>query len=84
MNRYVGECDLMILFCSPNALKSEFVEDEWMAAHAMKKPIIPVFMKKEHIPPLLKARVGVEYDTDNLQNTINDLYNLILKKTQTE
>ncbi len=83
MNKYVGECDVMILFCSPNALKSKFVEDEWMAGHAMGKPIIPVFLKIDHIPPLLKARVGVEFDSFNIQNTINKLYEQMLKKTQT-
>ena len=84
MNKYVGECDVMILFCSPNALKSDFVEDEWMAAHALKKPIIPIFIKTEHIPPLLRARIGVEFDTFDLHKNINLLYNLILKKTQDE
>ena len=82
MNKYVGECDVMILFCSPNALKSEFVEDEWMAARALKKPIIPVFVKTGDIPPLLTARVGITFDPFDLQKTINELYTLIMKKTQ--
>ena len=25
MDEYVGKCDIFILFCSPNALKSDFV-----------------------------------------------------------
>ena len=74
----------MILFCSPNSLKSEFVQEEWMAALAMKKPIIPVFIKPEHIPPLLKARIGVEYDTFDLQKNVNNLYKVILKKVESE
>jgi hypothetical protein len=82
MNKYVGECDVMILFCSPNALNSPFVEEEWMAALAMKKPIIPVFTKIEHIPPLLKARVGIQFDNFDFQKTLNELHSLILKKTQ--
>lgn len=81
MNEYVGKCDVMFLFCSPNALKSRFVEDEWMAAHAMEKPIIPVFIKTEHIPPILRARIGLEYDTFDVQKNIDQLYSLTLKKT---
>ena len=81
MNTYVGECDVMVLFCSPNALQSRFVEDEWMAAHAMGKPIIPVYIKTEHIPPILRARIGVEYDAFDMQKNHELLHNLILKKT---
>ncbi len=81
MNEYLGKSDVMLLFCSENSRKSKFVKDEWMVAHAMDKPIIPVFFKVEDIPPLLKARVGVEYNTLNIQKTVDELYNLILKKT---
>ncbi|MFX1499855.1 MAG: NosD domain-containing protein [Promethearchaeota archaeon] len=84
MNKYVGDCDIMILFCSPNSLRSEYVEKEWAAADAMHKPIIPVFMKTEHIPPLLRSRVGVDFNAFEVQKTIHELYNLILKKTQSE
>lgn len=83
MNENIGICDVMILFCSPNALNSEFVEDEWMAARAMRKPVIPVFIKTEHIPPLLRARNGVEFDTFNMKKNIDSLYTLVLKKTKT-
>ncbi len=82
MNKYIGECDVMILFCSPNSLKSEFVQDEWMAARAMKKPIIPVYIKETHIPPLLRARIGFEFDTFDFQKNVQGLYDLILKKIQ--
>ena len=61
-------------------LKSEFVEKEWTAADAMGKPILPVFIKSEHIHPLLKSRLGVEYDTFKLNNTIKEIYSVILKK----
>ena len=80
MDENIGRCDVMILFCSPNALKSEFVKDEWMAAHAMKKPIIPVFLNKEHIPPLLRARIGVQFDVFNLKKNIKEIHNIIEKK----
>ena len=80
MDENIGKCDVMILFCSPNALKSGFVEDEWMAAHAMKKPIIPVFLNIEHVPPLLRARIGVEFDVFNLKKNIKEIYKIIEKK----
>jgi hypothetical protein len=50
---------------------------EWMAARAMKKPIIPVFNKTEHVPPLLRANTGVEFK--EVQKTIEELYKQILK-----
>ncbi|MFX1569205.1 MAG: toll/interleukin-1 receptor domain-containing protein [Promethearchaeota archaeon] len=80
MDQNIGKCDVMILFCSPNALKSGFVEDEWMAAHAMKKPIIPVFLNIDHVPPLLRARIGVEFDVFNLKKNIKEIYKVMEKK----
>ncbi|MFX1397774.1 MAG: SCP2 sterol-binding domain-containing protein [Promethearchaeota archaeon] len=80
MNDNLGKCDLMILFCSENALKSEPVNDEWMAAKALRKPIIPVFNIVEHIPPLLRQFLGVQFDVSSISNTINALYDLVLKK----
>ncbi|MFX1258430.1 MAG: toll/interleukin-1 receptor domain-containing protein [Promethearchaeota archaeon] len=80
MNDNLGKCDVVLLFCSPNALKSKPVEDEWMAAKAMDKPIIPVFVKTEHIPPLLRSRLGVEFDSFDFEKNIQELYKLILKK----
>jgi len=53
-----------------------------MAALAMKKLIISVFIKPEHIPSLLKARLGVEYDTFDLQKNLDNLYKDILKKSE--
>ncbi len=82
MNDNLGTCDIMLLFCSPNALKSKFVEKEWTAADALGKPILPVFIKSEHIPPLLKSRLGVEFDAFNLQKTINEIYDITLKKVK--
>ncbi|MHA1104449.1 MAG: toll/interleukin-1 receptor domain-containing protein [Promethearchaeota archaeon] len=49
MNDNIGKCDVFILFCSPNALKSKPIEEEWTAANMLGKTIIPVFIKKELI-----------------------------------
>ncbi len=82
MNDNLGKCDVLLLFCSPNALNSEFVVKEWTAADANKIPIIPIFVKLDHIPPLLKSRLGVEFDTFDLQKTIDEIYIVILKKVE--
>ncbi|MFX0074710.1 MAG: leucine-rich repeat domain-containing protein [Candidatus Hermodarchaeota archaeon] len=80
MSDNVARCDVMLLFCSPNALKSKPIEKEWTTADIMNKPIIPIFVRSEHIPPLLMTRLGVEFDTFDQQKTIDEIYSLILKK----
>ncbi|MFX1257833.1 MAG: TIR domain-containing protein [Promethearchaeota archaeon] len=82
MNENIGKCDVMILFCSPNALVSESVYDEWRAAYKLKKPIIPVFIKLEDIPPLLSPRLAIEFDITDFQKNVQKIYELILKKIQ--
>lgn len=80
MNDNLGKCDAMLLFCSPNALRSEPVEKEWTAADIMKKPIIPIFNDPDHIPPLLKTRLGIKFDPFDFKKNVDEIYNLILKK----
>ena len=80
MNDNLEKCDIVLLFCSPNALASEPVEKEWTAADIMGKPIIPIFTDPAHIPALLKTRLGIKFDPFNFQKNINETYNLILKK----
>jgi hypothetical protein len=72
----------MLLFCSPNALASEPVEKEWTAADIIGKPIIPIFNNPDHIPTLLKTRLGIQFDPFDFQKNINEIYNLILKKIE--
>ena len=82
MNDNLDKCDTMLLFCSPNALASGPVEKEWTAADMMGKPIIPIFNNPDHIPPLLKTRLGVQFDPFDFQKNINEIYSLILKKIE--
>jgi peroxiredoxin family protein len=82
MNDNLGKCDAMLLFCSPNALRSEPVEKEWTAADMMKKPIIPVFNDPDHIPPLLKTRLGIKFDPFDFKKNVDEIYNLLLKKIE--
>ncbi len=82
MNDNLGKCDVVLLFCSPHALESVPVKKEWMAAEAIQKPIIPVFLKPEHIPTLLRDRLGFEFDTFDFQKNVQKIYELILKKKE--
>ena len=80
MDDNLDKCDVMILFCSDNAKNSVPVRKEWTAAEAIGMPIIPVFYDVNHIPTLLKSRLGVEFDFYNMELNISKLKNLILKK----
>jgi len=80
MSDNLGKCDVMLLFCSESALGSNAVDKEWTAADMMGKPIIPVFLDTDHIPPLLKSRLGFEFDLMDFDKNIVQLRNLILKK----
>ena len=80
MSDNLGYCHIFILFCSPNALTSKPIEKEWTAADIMEKPIIPVFLNPDHIPNLLKSRLGLQIDIFDLDKTVSELHELILKK----
>lgn len=80
MNDNLGRCHAMILFCSKASLDSVPVKKEWTAAEAAGLPIIPVFYDVNHIPTLLKSRLGVEYDFYDLDRNVLELHSLILKK----
>ncbi len=80
MNDNLGRCHAMILFCSKAALESIPVKKEWTAAEAVGLPIIPVFYDVDHIPTLLKSRLGVEFDFYDLDRNVLELHSLILKK----
>jgi hypothetical protein len=80
-NENLGKCDVMLLFCSPHTSKSKFIAKEWVGADANDIPVIPVFIEPDYIPPILKTRLGVQYDSLNPQRVIENIYNLILKKT---
>jgi len=81
MNDNLEKCDIFILFCSKNALKSEPVKMEWKAALKIKKRIIPVYFQENDIPPLLSTKLGTHFHPEDLESTVNDLFKLILKKT---
>lgn len=79
MNDYLDKCDVFLLFCSSNSLKSEFVAMEWRAAVSLKKTIIPVYLDSKYIPPLLSPRLGVQFDEKDIGLTANNII-LTIKK----
>ncbi len=72
----------MLLFCSPNANKSPFVEQEWTAFMALKKPVIPIFLDIGHIPPILSANVGCVFDPFNIKEKIEEIHLLITRSVR--
>jgi WD40 repeat protein len=80
MSDNLGKCNVVLLFCSETALGSESVDKEWTAADMMGKPILPVFLNPDHIPPLLKSRLGIEFDLMDFEKNVMHIHNLILKK----
>ncbi len=84
MNDNIEKCDVMLLFCSQNALNSDPVTMEWQAALKIKKKIIPIFTKESEIPALLSTKLGVYYDKNHFDNNITRLAKIILKKAEFE
>ena len=82
MDENLDKCDAMILFCSEHARDSVPVKKEWTAAEALGKPIIPVFYNTHHIAALLSSRLGIQFDFYDMEQNIQDLQNLILKKVR--
>jgi len=78
----LGQCDVFLLFCSTNAIKSDAVKMEWQAALKVKKKIIPVFVREQDIPTLLSTKLGVEFSESDIDATIKNIYDLILKKLE--
>ena len=80
MNNNLEKCDVFLIFCSKNSKNSEPVQMEWKAALKLKKPIIPIFQTEDSIPALLSTKLGVHFNKDDIIKTIEEVYNLILKK----
>ncbi|MHA1932058.1 MAG: WD40 domain-containing protein, partial [Promethearchaeota archaeon] len=80
MSDNLGKCNAVLLFCSENALESKAVEKEWTSADMMDKMIIPIFVDPEHMPPLLRSRLGIQFDLIDFDKNVVEIYNLIIKK----
>jgi hypothetical protein len=78
MEENVRKCDVFLLFCSPNAKSSKWVKLEWEAAINESKSIIPIFLNIKHVPSLLKSFRGLKFDQFNVEDTIQQLHDLIV------
>ena len=83
MERTLKECNVFILFCSKNSIKSKAVTDEWQAAFQLRKKgllkIVPVYEKEKYLPALLTPLLNVKFSKDIFIDFIINLYNEILR-----
>ncbi|QEE15285.1 toll/interleukin-1 receptor domain-containing protein [Promethearchaeum syntrophicum] len=80
MDFYIKNVNALVLFCSKSSKISEAVQNEWESAEAIGIPIIPVFKTTNHVPALLRAKNGVNFTKNPLQNTINKLHENLQRK----
>lgn len=75
-------CKIFLLFCSQTSSASEAVKMEWRSALKLDKKIIPIFINQNDIPPLLTTKLGVQLDTSEVYDSIEDIYQMVLKKLE--
>ncbi|MHA1339273.1 MAG: GTP-binding protein [Promethearchaeota archaeon] len=80
MNEKIGKCHVFILTASELSAKSEPVILEWSAALNLRKQIIPIFFNREHIPPLLSSKIGVQLNPANWEQSLNNIKNEVLHR----
>lgn len=56
-------CDTLVLLWSETASKSDWVEEEWTNALALRKKIIPCILDGTETPPMLSSRVYIDFST---------------------
>ncbi|MFW9948360.1 MAG: toll/interleukin-1 receptor domain-containing protein [Candidatus Odinarchaeota archaeon] len=82
MGEGIKKCDLFILLCSDNAIKSNAVKNEYEVANQLHKPIIPIFTNESHIPTMLICYRGVKFEVNNYKQSINQLIKIIEGKIE--
>ncbi len=75
-------CSNFLLFCTENSLYSEAVKMEWRAALKLDKKVIPIFINPNDIPPLLTTKLGVQFNEDEVYDSIEGIYQMILTKLE--
>ncbi len=78
MDETLQKCNVFVLFCSEHSVKSAAVKDEWQAAFQRRKKellkLIPVYIKEEHIPPILGHLLNVKFDKEDFNAFIEKLH----------
>jgi len=75
----IDKFDVMLLFCSKQALNSAEVKSQWISAFENEKTIIPVCIKSDFIPESLRQNEKLQYDLYDFDKNILHLRYLILK-----
>ncbi len=83
MEDNLGRSNIFLLFCSQNSRKSKAVEAEWQSAFSLMLKdilqVIPVYQNDEFIPILLGRQIRVKFKEDDIDGTIQEIYNEILR-----
>lgn len=83
MEETLKKCNVFILFCSENSMKSKAVKDEWQVAFQLRKKdlmkIIPIYENEDYIPRLMLHLLNVEFTSDNFDGFIERLFKEIVR-----
>ena len=80
MNDNLAKCHVILVFCTKNSSVSESVQLEWMTGIKLKKKIVPIFLTPDDIPPLLTTKLGIQFNSNDFEATIDKIHALVLKK----
>ena len=75
----IDKFDIMLLFCSKDALNSTEIKNQWISAYENGKIIIPICMKSDFIPESLKSHEILFYDLYDFNKNMLYLRYLMLK-----
>ncbi|MFX1295582.1 MAG: TIR domain-containing protein [Promethearchaeota archaeon] len=80
IGKCVRSCKIFLIFCSKNSINLESVEEEWHVVRELNKNIIPVFNKLDNVPALLRKYTGVQFNPEDLNKTIKEIFEVIKTK----
>jgi hypothetical protein len=75
----INKFDILLLFCSKEALNSTDIKNQWISAYENGKIIIPISIKSEFIPESLRHHEILFYDLYDFNKNMLHLRYLMLK-----
>jgi len=75
----IDKFDIMLLFCTKDALNSAEVKNQWISAFENEKIIIPICVKLDLVPESLKQNEILIYDLYDFNKNMLNLRYLILR-----
>jgi hypothetical protein len=82
MDENLKRCKVILLFCTANSNASDPVKMEWRSGLKLERKVIPIFIDASQIPALLTTKLGIQFDPYNFYDTVEQIYQLILKKLE--